>query len=127
MNGLSAMNRTASTSSSIFAVSSAITFLSGNSVPTVMAVSSGTRAELLELLGRRKRRNDNVLIAGAAAKVAGKGNTHFLLRRVGVVAQEFDEARENAGGAVAALETVILVKGLLQRMQLVGRWRNPFN
>src|SRR5262249_43290781 len=63
----------------------------------------------------------------AAAKVAGKGNTHFLFRRVGVVAQEFDEGRENAGGAVAALETVILVKGLLQGMQLVRRWRNTFN
>src|SRR5947209_588824 len=37
MNGLSAMKRTASTSSSIFAVSSAITFLSGNSMPAVIA------------------------------------------------------------------------------------------
>src|SRR5262245_34653188 len=36
MNGLSVMKRTASTSSSIFAVSSAITFLSGKPMPAAM-------------------------------------------------------------------------------------------
>src|SRR3977135_997382 len=36
MNGLSVMKRTASTSSSIFAVSSAITFLSGKPMPAVI-------------------------------------------------------------------------------------------
>src|SRR6516164_807783 len=38
MNGLSAMKRTASTSSSILAVSSAMTFLSGKTVPALMPV-----------------------------------------------------------------------------------------
>src|SRR5262249_30346725 len=39
MNGRSAMKRTASTSSSILAVSSAITFLSGKPVPAVISSS----------------------------------------------------------------------------------------
>src|SRR5438270_1092742 len=90
--------------------------LEGLVFPTMI---SGSSAELLELLGRRKRRRDNILIAGAAAKIACNADSHFLFRRIGIVAQKFDESRENAGGTKPALETVMLVKGLLQRMQLI--------
>ena len=50
MNGLSSMKRTASTSSSILAVSSAITFLSGNPRPIVMVDPAN-----LVLLDKRAR------------------------------------------------------------------------
>ena len=47
MNGLSSMKRTASTSSSILAVSSAITFLSGNPRPIVMVDTILTSHDLI--------------------------------------------------------------------------------
>src|SRR6202047_178152 len=82
------------------------------------------RARLLLLRGR-KRRDDDVLISGAAAKVPGYRNSHLLLRRVRIVAQEFDQRRENPRSAEAALQPMVLVKGLLQRVQVVRRRRDP--
>src|SRR5262249_17543448 len=137
MNGFSSMKRTASTSSSILAVSSAITFGSGKpavmSAPAVLrscrrdqavrARSTRLRRQLPHPLRCVERRSHDVLVAGAAAEIAGDGDAHLLLGRVGIVAQELEQCGEHAGGAEAALQAMMLVKALLQHVQLVRRWR----
>src|SRR5262249_30483064 len=54
-------------------------------------------------LRRIERRDHDVLVARAAAEIAGDGDPHLLLRRVRVVAQELDQRGQYARGAEAAL------------------------
>src|ERR1700719_579364 len=74
-----------------------------------------------------KRRDHDVLVAGIAAQVARNGDADFPLGRVRIVAQEFQERGQYARRAEAALHAVILMKGLLQRMQLVGARCDAFD
>src|SRR5262245_31166495 len=74
-------------------------------------------------LGRVERRGDDILIAGATAKIAGNRDPHLLFGRVRIVAQELDERRQDARRAAAALEAVVFMEGLLQGVQVVGRGR----
>src|SRR6476660_6582857 len=60
----------------------------------------------------------DALIPGTAAEIAGDGDTHFLLGRIGIVAQEFGERGEHSRRAEAALQAVIVTECLLQRRQL---------
>src|SRR5262249_51972716 len=71
-----------------------------------------------------ERRDDDILVAGAAAEIARNGDPHLLLGRVGVIAQELEQRGQHAGRAIAALQPVMFVERLLQRMQLVGRGRD---
>src|SRR5947207_492061 len=64
-----------------------------------------------------ERRGHDVLVAGAAAQVAGDGLADLRLRRVGALAQEASERHQEAGGAEAALQAVVLAKRLLQRVE----------
>src|SRR5216684_5549557 len=69
-------------------------------------------------LGARRDRLDDVLVAGAAAEIA------FELLADGVVAEvvalaldDVDRGHDHAGGAEAALQTVMLAERFLHRMQ----------
>src|SRR5262245_41479430 len=72
-------------------------------------------------LGRIERGDHDVLVAGAAAQVARDGDPHLLLGRVRIVAQELDQRGQDARRAEAALQAMVLMERLLQRMQLIGR------
>src|SRR5580704_12569780 len=55
--------------------------------------ASGARLQLslpAQPLRRIERGDDDVLIAGAAAQIAGNADTHFLFGRIRIVAQELD-------------------------------------
>jgi len=92
-----------------------------------MAEPSRLRRLRAQPLRRIERRGDDILIAGATAQIAGNGNAHLLLGRVRIVAQEFDERRQNARRAEATLKPVVFMEGLLQGMQLVGRGRDALD
>ena len=69
--------------------------------------------------GRRRveRRLHDVLVAGAAAEVAGERLADLGLRRRRVVAQVRGQRHQDAGRAEAALQRVARAEGLLQRVQ----------
>src|SRR5262245_33806554 len=94
---------------------------------TSMAVLHGRGRQALQALGGVERGGNDALVAGAAAEVAGDGDTHLLLGRIGIIAQEFGERCEHAGRAEAALQAVIVAERLLQRIELVGPGREPFD
>src|SRR5207248_2520953 len=72
-------------------------------------------------LGRRPQHGfDDVLVAGAAAQVAGQRPAHVLLGRVGVLVEERLGGQHHARRAEPALQTVLLPEALLQRMKLAG-------
>ena len=51
----------------------------------------------------------------------------FFFGRIGIVAQQLDQRRQNARRAEAALQAVIVAERLLQRMQRVGIGRDAFD
>jgi hypothetical protein len=71
--------------------------------------------------GRYFYRVYDVLVAGAAAEVAGKSLPDFGFRRVGILFQEGNQGHQKAGRAETALQAVGFVEGLLQWMQIVRR------
>src|SRR3954469_2541394 len=72
-------------------------------------------------LGRRpQHRLDDVLVAGAAAQVAGQRPAHFLLRRIRVLLEQSRSGHHHARSAEPALQAVLLLEALLQRVQLAG-------
>ena len=60
---------------------------------------------------------DDVLVAGAAAEVALEAVPDLVLARIGVLGEEADGGHHHPRRAVAALEPVLLVERLLERMQ----------
>jgi hypothetical protein len=67
------------------------------------------------------------LITGAAAQIAGNADADVLLARLRIVAQQLNQRRQDARRAEAALQAVMIVERLLQRMQLVGTRRDAFH
>src|SRR5665213_94669 len=65
-------------------------------------------------------RLDDVVIAGAAAEIALEPFADFRLGRLLVVLHQIERAHHHAGGAEAALQSVMLAEGRLHRMQLVA-------
>src|SRR3990172_1275274 len=64
----------------------------------------------------------DVLVAGAAAQVALEGRANLLLGRVGVLPQVGVRGHDHARRAIPALQAVVAMEGLLQRVHLpVGR------
>src|SRR5262249_19675703 len=61
---------------------------------------------------------DDVLVARAAADVPGERPADLLLRRVGVLLQQGGAREHHPWRAEAALEAVLLVEALLNRVQL---------
>src|SRR5215208_3087415 len=58
----------------------------------------------------------DVLVAGATAQVPFQAFSYLLLRRIGILLQQADGGHDHARRAVAALQAVRLVEGLLHRM-----------
>src|SRR5512142_1242888 len=73
-----------------------------------------------QLLRRRLHGLDDVLVAGAPAEVARHPVADLLLARVRVLLQQTVRARDHSRRAEAALQAVILVERLLQRVQLAA-------
>src|SRR4051812_29746342 len=64
--------------------------------------------------GRGLHRLDDVLVAGAAAEIALEAFTDLLVRRVRMPFEDRGRGHDHPRRAVAALEAVLLVEGLLQ-------------
>src|ERR1700742_3048087 len=88
--------------------------------PPILISSSADISGLPELGGCPEDGFDDVLVAGAAAQVAGQRPAHVLLGRVGVLVEERLGGQHHARRAEAALQTVLLPEALLQRVQLAG-------
>src|ERR1039457_6803811 len=73
-----------------------------------------------ELLRGPQHRLHDVLVARAAAEVAGKRPAHVFLGRVGVLVEERLGGHHHPRCAEPALEPVLLLEALLQRVQLAG-------
>src|SRR5207244_60282 len=67
--------------------------------------------------GSGVNRLDDVLITGAAAKIAGNPETDVLLAGCRVVLEQAPGASNHAGRAETALKSVMFAESLLERMQ----------
>src|SRR5512134_425031 len=56
---------------------------------------------------------DDVLVAGAAAEVAGQRPAHLVLRRVGVLIQQGLRRHHHPRGTESALQPVLVLEALL--------------
>src|SRR6266550_7209740 len=97
--------------------------------PPILISSSAVTSRLLWWLAGRlaselgrgpQHRLDDVLVAGAAAEVAGQGPAHVFLGRVGIGVEQDLGGQHHARGAEPALQPVFLLEALLQRVQLAG-------
>src|SRR5215210_4934587 len=96
-------------------VTSAGSSLRGTPPPTYFSGASVTTYPLLRRRGLLDGLDD-VLVAGAAAQVALEALPDLLLGGVRVLLQEADGSHDHAWRAIAALEAVCLVEGLLHRV-----------
>ena len=81
----------------------------------------GRRGHGLPLVGGVLNGVDDVLVAGAAAEVAGDALADLALRRRRVVFEQRHGRHDHPRRAVAALEAVLLPEAFLQGMQLTVR------
>src|SRR5262245_16552013 len=72
-------------------------------------------------LRRREHRLHDVVVAGAAAEVALQADADVRLGGVRVLLEQADRGHHHPRRAVAALQPVVLLEGLLHRMQLAVR------
>src|SRR5690242_6315205 len=70
------------------------------------------------VLGSPADGRDDVLVARTPADTARDGGPDLGLRRVGVLVQERAGGHQHPGGAEAALQRVVLVEALLDRVEL---------
>src|SRR5215218_1555089 len=70
---------------------------------------------------------NDALIARTAAEVAGDRDADLLLGRIRIVFEEFEQRRQHARRAEAALEAVVVAERLLQRMHFLGARRDAFD
>src|SRR5215510_13967553 len=80
-----------------------------------------------EALGSIERGIDDALITGTAAEIARDRDADLLLGRIGIVAQEFEQRRQHARRAEAALQAVVVAERFLERMKLGLRRRDAFD
>src|SRR5258708_35272369 len=71
-------------------------------------IPSRSFLDRLQTLRGIERGRDDALIAGTAAEIARDRDANLLLRRIGIVAQEFDERRQHGRRAEAALHSGIV-------------------
>src|SRR5262249_38284139 len=67
--------------------------------------------------GGRRRWRDDVLVAGAATEISRDRFANLGVRRIGELAQEAGQRHEEARSAESALQPVVLMKGLLERIE----------
>src|SRR5437764_6274280 len=67
----------------------------------------------------RLNRSDNAGIGAAAADIAAHTLAHIVVVRAAGFAKERDRGHNLSGGAVAALESVMIDEGLLHRMETI--------
>jgi hypothetical protein len=72
-------------------------------------------------------RPDDVLVAGAAADIAGDAHPDLLLARLWIFLQEPMRAHNHAGGAEAALQAMHHAEAFLQRRQRAVGVRHAFD
>src|SRR5439155_16842060 len=70
---------------------------------------------------------NDVLITGAAAKIAGNAEADLLLAGCRVVLEQAPGASNHAGRAEAALKSVMLAEGHLERVQAAVGLGDPFD
>ena len=70
-------------------------------------------------LDGRADRRDDVLVAGAAAEIAGQALADLVVGRERVFPQQVGRRHQHAGRAEAALQRVMLAERLLQRVELL--------
>src|SRR5579885_3179197 len=78
-------------------------------------------------LRRIERGDDDVVIAGAAAQIAGNADADVFFARIGIFAQQLDQRRQNSRRAEAALQAMIIAERLLQRVQRLAVGRDAFD
>src|SRR2546430_2484104 len=86
-----------------------------DSVATMTVLPSGLRAA--HLAGGIQDRLDDVLVTGAPAEVPLEGLAHLRLRRRRVLLQVARGRHQHARRAVPALQAVVPMEGVLQRVQ----------
>src|SRR5215813_6321903 len=89
------------------------------SVPTARG-PPGSAGGGPELFRGPQDRLDDVLVAGAAAEVARQRPAHLFLGRIRVGVQQCLGGHHHPGGAEPALQAVLLLEALLQRVQFAG-------
>ena len=75
--------------------------------------------------GGQQHRLDDLLVAGAATKVAGQAILDLGARRLGDVGQQGLRREQLAGDAEAALRGARVQERLLERMEPVAAWPGP--
>src|SRR3990172_10740368 len=85
---------------------------------SVVAISTPLHLRAAHLLSGVQDGLHDVLVAGAAAQVALEGFAHLRLGRARVLPQVGIRGHDHARRAVPALEAVVAVKGVLQRVHL---------
>src|SRR5664279_902964 len=107
------------------AVSSRYIFLSYSAA---ILLSSLSRAALGHRFRSRGDRLDDVVIASAAADVAVELLADgVLVEIVAAAAHDIERRHDHAGGAIAALQAVVLAERLLHRMQGPARLGQTLN
>ena len=86
-----------------------------------------SRFASLQPFRRVEGRDDDVLIASTTTQIAGNRDPYLLFGRVRIVAQELDQRRQHARRAEAALEAMVFMERLLQRMQSIRGRRDAFD
>ena len=72
------------------------------------------------MLGGSQRRAHRAGVSGASTQMPGEGFPHFLLRGIGIVRQQFSQTHENPRRAESTLQSVMVLKCLLQGFEAGG-------
>src|SRR5262245_15794658 len=86
-------------------------------MPATSGLVLGGIGLLLEPLGGKLDRLDDVHVAGAAAQVPRDGLADVLLAGVGILGEERRARHHHAGRTIAALQTMFFPEALLDGMQ----------
>jgi len=97
--------------------------LAGEKLPGGRARDDGRPAGRLR--GCLLYRADDPVVRSAAAQIAVQSLPHLLLGRGGTVVQQADRGHHHAGGAIAALDGLLVDERLLDRMKLAVTTRQP--
>ena len=89
-------------------------------VPPLVWIEGGGVYAMANLRGGAEYGLGDELVAGAAAQVAGDGLAHLGGCRIRVLGEDLAGPHQHAGGAVAALQPLLLRELVLQRVHLAA-------